>query len=245
MRDNRTPCDACPLRRKDHFRDFSDSELDFVKSFKTGELTVDKGTAVLLQGAHNAHIYTVLDGWAMRHVTLADGRRQVLNYALPGDMVGLQASLFDEMHHTVEALSDLTLCVFSRDELWNLFATHPGLAFDMTWLVTQEEKLIGDHLVSVGRRSAEERIAYPVWHLFTRARSRDMSDGRKLALPLTQQHFADTLGLSLVHINKTLRKLQDKGLFRLSNSQVEVPDLDALNEFTAAPAVEFSPRPFI
>ena len=99
-------------------RDFTAKELEFVSNFKSGELNVEAGTNILLQGTNSAHLYTVLSGWAFRYKTLPDGRRQILNYALPADLLGLQGSVNDEMQHSVEALTDMMLCVFPREKLW-------------------------------------------------------------------------------------------------------------------------------
>ena len=106
---------------------------------------------------------------------LDDGRRQILNYALPADMLGLQGALMNEMEHSVEALTPLVLCVFPRSKLWDLYSRLPSLAFDITWLAAREEQLIDEHLVSLGRRTALERAAYLLLHLFTRRKKRAWS----------------------------------------------------------------------
>ncbi len=103
-------------------REFTPEELDFVKQFKVDELRVDPGASFLREGARSEHLYTVLSGWAFRYKMLDDGRRQILNYALPADMVGLQGTLMREMEHSVEALTPLTLCVFPRSKLWDLYS---------------------------------------------------------------------------------------------------------------------------
>src|SRR5690606_24949953 len=127
-----------------------------------------------------------------------DGRRQILNYLLPGDLIGLQGSVIGEMEHSVEALSPATLCVFQRDDLPTLFRTHPGLAFDVTWLASREERMPDENLRSLGRRTALERAAYLVAFVYQRARVVGMGRNGRLAIPITQQHVADTLGLSIV-----------------------------------------------
>ena len=87
----KVPCEKCPLRGKETFRDFSPEELQFVSGFKSGELNVETGTNLLLQGTNSAYLYTILSGWAFRYKTLPDGRRQILNYALPGDFSAFRA----------------------------------------------------------------------------------------------------------------------------------------------------------
>ena len=80
------PCEECPLRPLKVFREFEKHELAFVSKFKRGELAVEKGATVLVEGNHSAHLYTVLSGWGFRYKLMPDGRRQILNYLLPGDL---------------------------------------------------------------------------------------------------------------------------------------------------------------
>ena len=148
----RVPCEKCPLRAVECLREFTSKELEFVSNFKSGELNVEAGTSILLQSTNSAHLYTVLSGWAFRYKTLPDGRRQILNYALPSDLLGLQGSVNDEMQHSVEALTDTTLCVFPREKLWALYTDYPTLAFDVTWLAAREEQMLDEGLLSVGHR---------------------------------------------------------------------------------------------
>ena len=210
------------------FRAFEAPELRFVSSFKTGELVAETGTTLMSEGTHSAHLYTLLSGWAFRYKTLPDGRRQILNYMIPGDLVGLQSSILGESQHSVEALSPLVLCVFQRDRLDELFRNHPGLGFDITWLAAQEERILDEHLLSLGRRTAMERAAYLIAFLYYRAASVGLAASSSLYIPITQMHVADTLGLSIVHTNKTLRKLVERKLIRWLDRSCEVLDVEGL-----------------
>lgn len=239
------PCEQCPLRAMPSFRDFEPEELRFVSSFKTGELVAETGTTLLDEGSHNSHLYTLLSGWAFRYKTLSDGRRQILNYLLPGDLIGLQGSVIGEMQHSVEALSPLVLCVFERNRLHELFRNHPGLSFDITWLAAQEERMLDDHLLSLGRRSAVERAAYLIAFLYHRAASVGLASPSVLYLPITQMHVADTLGLSIVHTNKTLRKLQDRNLIRWLDRSCEVLDIEGLMQAASWEGPVARKRPLI
>ncbi|PWE58258.1 Crp/Fnr family transcriptional regulator [Metarhizobium album] len=240
----KTPCELCPLRPLPHFREFTSEELDFVSDFKKGELTVDPGAIVLLEGARSAHLYTVLSGWAFRYKTLLDGRRQILNYVMPGDLVGLQGSITGEMQHSVEALSTVTLCVFERTQLHTLFSRYPSLAYDITWIAAREERILDEHLLSIGRRTAIERAAYLLAFLAQRAKALRMVEGR-VVLPITQQHVADTLGLSIVHTNKTLKKLADRGAIVWRDRSCDVLDEEALKAVSGWEGLEEKSRPFI
>ena len=239
-----TPCEQCPLRGLKYFRDFSPAELGFVSHFKTGELSVEPGAIVLMEGSHSAHLYTILQGWGFRYKTLEDGRRQILNYLMPGDLVGLQGTVMGEMQHSVEALSPITLCVFERGRLNSLFGDHPSLAYDITWIAASEERMLDSHLLSVGRRTALERAAYLLALLHNKAVRVGLME-KDGPIPVTQQHVADTLGLSIVHTNKTLRKLADKGLIRWLDRSCEVVDPEGLQELADWDGLNERKRPLI
>ncbi|MGI8525538.1 MAG: Crp/Fnr family transcriptional regulator [Pseudolabrys sp.] len=240
-----TSCEACPLRSRKNLRDFTAAELAFVKSFKADELRLGAGTSFLRQGVRNENLYTVLHGWAFRYKMLHDGRRQILNYALPADMVGLQGSLMEEMEHSVETLTEAVLCVFPRDKLWELYSRFPSLAFDLTWLAAREELLVDENLVSLGRRNALERTAYLLLHLFVRAQEAGIAKNNTVQFPFTQQHLADTLGMSLVHTNKTLKRLYATKAMCWKDKVFELVDRAALAEIAGEDVVFHRQRPFI
>ena len=239
------PCERCPLRPLPAFREFEKQELVFVSSFKKGELAVDKGATVLVEGSHSAHLYTVLSGWAFRYKLLSDGRRQILNYSMPGDLIGLQGSLMGEMQHSVEALSPMLLCVFERENLHALYRNHPGLAYDITWLASREERMLDENLLSIGRRTALERAAYLIAFISSRAGVVGLNGKTPIQIPITQQHIADTLGLSLVHTNKTIRKLMDRKLIIWRDGGCEVVDHERLKGLARWEGLSEDRRPLI
>src|SRR4029079_2178336 len=154
------PCQLCPLRKLKIFRPFTPEELAFVSGFKTGEGTVKAGAPLFLEGATTAPLHTVMSGLAFRYKLLPDGRRQILNYCMPGDFLGLQGSVMHEMQHSVEALSDMVLCVFQREGLWRLFESHARLSFARTWVAGASQQTDDQAHLAVGRRSAVERCAH-------------------------------------------------------------------------------------
>lgn len=241
----RIECKNCPLKEFEHFRTFEAEELAFVSEFKTGELTADSGATIMVEGAHSAHLYTVLQGWAFRYKILEDGRRQILNYSIPGDLVGLQGSVMGEMQHSVEALTPLTLCVFERKRVTELFERHAGLAYDITWIAAREESILDEHLLSVGRRSALERAAYLLAFLQNRGKAVGLVGSDSSVIPITQQHVADTLGLSIVHTNKTLRKLANRGMVKWLDRGCEVLDESGLSEIAGWVDQPMKNRPFV
>jgi CRP-like cAMP-binding protein len=240
-----TPCDKCPIRKLDGFRRFTPEELAFMMDFKSGELVVEPGTTILSEGSDGPHLYTVLSGWVFKYKTLEDGRRQVTNFGLPGDLIGLQASMFEAMTHSVEALTDVTLCILPRAKIWALYKNFEGLAFDVTWLAAHEEAMLTDYLATVGQRNSAERIAFVLLDLFRRSRRSGMVKKDELKLPITQHHLADTIGFSLVHTNKVLQKLRRTGCFNWTNSTFVMRDEDKLAGIAMASDPLERVRPFL
>lgn len=240
-----TRCQACPLKKLEVFRVVTPEELAFIEHFKTGEFVTDAGATILAEGSSSPHLFTVLSGWGFRYKMLPDGRRQILNFVLAGDFIGLQSSTLNEMQHSVEALTQMVLCVFPRDRLWSLYSNHPSLAFDLTWLASRSERLLDENLLSVGRRSALERVAYVLSDLFQRGRQLGLVQGQRMKVPVTQQHLADALGLSLVHTNKTLKVLVGRKLLRMKGGMLEMLDERRLLETAKYDGGVLSLRPLI
>ena len=224
-----TACRDCPLRSLKLFQGATGDELELVQSLKRRERRLEAGESLIHEGQTDAPLYTLLQGWAFRYKTLSDGRRQILSFLLAGDFIGVQQRMGDAAAHGVEALTDALFCVFQRDALWELHRRSPVMGFNVTWLTAHEESMVDDTLLSVGRRSAEERIASMLILLFKRAAAMRTDAGAGgVAFPLTQQHIADGLGLSLVHTNKTLRRLRRLGLHDIQNGRLRLLNPKAL-----------------
>ena len=246
QRPKATLCQACPLRAREAFREFSATEMKFIQDFKTGELIVQPGGTIVMDGHDSPHVFTVLNGWAIRFKELEDGGRQIVNFAFPGDLIGMQASLFERMEHTVEALSQVTLCMFERARMWDIFKAHPGLSFDLTWLASKEELFVANHLVAVANRTARERIAYLLVFLKNRAETTGLtSDGSEFKIPMTQQQIADAMALSLVHTNKTLKDLEREDIIRWQRGELTIQDWAALQTIAGDLPPNKLPRPFL
>jgi CRP-like cAMP-binding protein len=222
-------CRDCPLRALPVFEPHADAEVALLESLKTEQIVVRAGQGVTQEGQSGAPLYTLLQGWAIRFKTLEDGRRQILNFLLPGDLIGAQQRMGAAMAHGVQALSDVVLCVFQRDALWELHRAAPELAAGITWQAARDESLRESAPLSAGRRGAEDRIANLLITLFRRVAAL-LPDGaaRGVPFPLTQQHIADALGLSLAHTHKTLRRLEKRGMYRIEGGRLRLLDLTVL-----------------
>lgn len=240
------PCSECPLLECSGLFEHSPEQLDYIQTYKQGEFAVGRGGSVVEQGRESVHLFTVLDGVLIRYRTLEDGRRQIVNFMFPGDLVGLQGAFDDPMAHSVEALLDSRLCIFDRNSFVDLIGRHPQLGYDITWLAAKEETALEEHLVALGQRSAKERVAYLAVWLIHRAQETCMvGKDVRLELPVTQAQIADMLGLSLVHTNRTLRALAKEGIVEWRPGEVHVEDMDAACEFAQFNRSDHGKRPYI
>ncbi len=239
------PCDDCPLRRCEYFIPMTADELAFMRGFKVGELTVDAGTTVLMEGSNSPQVFTVLSGMGTRYKTLEDGQRQVINFLFPGDFIGLQAGIMGEMKHSVESSMPMVLCVFNRSDLWNMFKSHPARAYDLTWIAAVEEHFLGETLAVMGQLRAGQRIAWALLRIHHRLRAVGLDRGGSVPLAFRQQDIADALGLSLVHTNKTLMYLRQKGLAMWSNGRLTIPSRALLAEYAGSAPEPLEKRPLM
>ncbi|MGC1495675.1 MAG: Crp/Fnr family transcriptional regulator [Sulfitobacter sp.] len=225
-----TKCEFCPIRRKDLFVQMSKDELAHVQRFKVGELIVDPGTPILLEGSNSPQLFTVLHGMGLRYRLLTNGERQVLNFLFPGDFLGLQAGVMGEMGHSVEATTKLTLCVFDRAELWSFIKSNPERGFELAWLAAVEEHFMGETLTTVGQRTAIQAVSWALVRIYQRAKACGSVDGQVMRFPFRQQDLADALGLSLVHTNKTIGILKSRQLIGWTDQEIKFHDMAALAE---------------
>jgi CRP-like cAMP-binding protein len=241
----RVSCFECALRACGLFKPVSQTALAVINDIKREHLSVPAGSEIIRAGEDGAEIYTLYAGWAFRFKTLPDGRRQILNFLLPGDLVGLQAAMFDAAQHGIEALTNVELCLLPRHKVWNLFGQMPELAFDVTWLGAREESHVDENLLSAGQRSAAERVAALIVILYKRAEALALVKDRTFVFPLTQQHVADALGLSLVHTNKTLARLRRMGMFMQTNGSLTLTNPQVLERIAQHFDQDLPRRPLI
>ena len=241
----RVSCFECRLRACGLFKPVTPDELALIYDIKREHLALPAGAEIIRPDDESAELYTLYSGWAFRFKILSDGRRQILNFLLPGDLLGLQAAMFDAARHGIEALTDVELCLLPRRKIWDLFGKKPELAFDVTWLGSHEESYVDENLMSVGRRSATERIAALIVLLYKRADALALVSDSTFAFPLSQQHIADALGLSLVHTNKTLARLRRLGMFTQANGSLTLTNPRTLERIALYFDEELAQRPLI
>ncbi|HET6622261.1 MAG TPA: Crp/Fnr family transcriptional regulator [Dongiaceae bacterium] len=195
------------------------------------------GALVIGENSPSDHAYAVLEGWALRFRVFQDGRRQISRLFLPGDFIGLSNSLFGVPDQSVVALTDVVVAKFRTRLLADQLRTSPRLWMAAMWSYARDRAILDERIASIGRRSAYERLAHILVELHARLEFGGQVDGDSFVLPLTQEHLADLLGLTSIHINRVLRRLRQEGLIALEGRVVRILARDRLMEIA-----DFDPR---
>lgn len=224
--DGHPPLEAEPpfVRRLAGAIALTDDELTCLESLHDRRREIATGVDLMNEGEVLAKTSIVVAGWGLRYKLLEDGRRQILNLVLPGDVVGLFASLFDHAGHSVKSLTPMLVAQFEPQRLLDVFALQPRLGAAFCWMAGREDAMLGEQLVRIGRRSAYERVAHLLLELCKRLEAVGWSQSSSFELPVAQEILADTLGLSLVHVNRTLQRLKRDGIVDTARSRVVILD---------------------
>ena len=179
---------------------------------------------IVREGDVATHSCLVVSGFAMRHKIVGDGGRQIVNIHMAGDMVDLQNALLSVADHNVQALTPMTAAFIPRDALVALAFARPTVGRAL-WLETLVEGSIArEWIANVGRRDARTRVAHLLCEFAMRLEAVGLGAQCNYQLPMTQEQIADTVGLTPVHVNRTLKLLDAEGLTRRSKRSVTIHD---------------------
>jgi len=185
------------------------------------------GQQVIAEGDAPDHVHLVLDGFACRYKVSDGGERSIMAYLVPGDFCDLHVFILKEMDHTIATLSPCRIAEISRSLVLQL-TERPTIARGLWWATLVDEAVLREWLVNIGRRDAVERLAHLLCELLLRLEAVGMTFGESFELPITQVELADTLGLSAVHLNRSMQALRAKNLITLNNKKLVVLDFDGL-----------------
>ena len=184
---------------------------------------------IVREGDAPGDVHLVLDGFACRYKILADGTRSIFAYLVPGDFCDLNIFILREMDHTIATLSACTMVSIPRERILEL-TERPAIARALWWTTLVDAATLREWLVNIGKRRAEIRVAHLLCELHLRLKSVGLADGGEFALPLTQSELADTMGMSPVHMNRSLQALRGDDLVILKSRHLVIPDIDRLRE---------------
>jgi CRP-like cAMP-binding protein len=192
-------------------------------------LKVRKNKDLVISGNHYDCVYVNHDGWLARYKILHSGSRQIIDFILPGQVFGLQACLFKRSLYSVVTITEATLTTIPFDMVDNVFERNLVLAKALFWSAAYEAAILAEHLIDAARRSAYERVSHLLLELFVRLNSVHLTDNMTISIPLTQELIADALGLTTVHVNRTLGALREDKLIAMDGHAVTILDFEALS----------------
>lgn len=204
-------------------------ELERITDLEAGARLVPVGSDLYRQGDMCSTYYIVLNGWIALTVLLDDGSCQILDFALPGAVLGFQSRPGAPMYHSARCLSVVRIYAFPRSRLDMIIEGNARLAVMLCRQITADEARAHDHLANLGLRGARERIARLLLEVYVRVRRRLPAEpGELIQLPLSQGHIGQALGLTYVHVCRTLQILREQKIARFANHKLEIIDPPAL-----------------
>ena len=217
-------------KRLSCFTELDQSELDHLDLLCGDVRTVKAGEDLIAESEKPEEVFIQLDGWAYRYKILSDGKRQITGYLLPGDLCDVFVFILRKMDHGIAALSDVTYAAASKQRILDIFDSHPRLAKALWWSTLVDESILRQWLTNMGQRFAYERMAHIFCELWLRMKVVGLAADDEFHLPLTQAQLGDTIGLTPVHVNRTLQRMRNEGLVELDHKRLKICDIAKLKE---------------
>lgn len=209
-------------------RVLSPGELTFLRALWRQRQIVPRKTDLFREGMRTTTLFVLFDGWAAACKHSEAGRRQIINPAIPGDILGFSQLFRHEAHYAAVTLSRASVGMLSRDQIDFAFHHHPRLYFGLMGRAMVQHAIIIERLTDVAQHCATTRIAHFAMELLVRHRAVGLAQQGSFHAPLTQEDIADTLGLSVIHVNRVLQSLKRQRLLHWSGRSVVIPDAEKL-----------------
>ncbi len=166
----------------------------------------------------------LVSGFAFRQKLTGDGTRQILALHIPGDALDFQNLFLDVSDHSVQMLTRGEIAFVSRSEVQDLARSRSAIGHAILVKILVEASIFREWVLNVGRRDSRARMAHLLCELGVRLEAEGLADEYGYELPMTQEQLADALGLTPVHVNRTLKSLEADGLISRTKRNVSFPD---------------------
>lgn len=206
----------------------SEDDLAVLERLHQRRRTFEAGRDLVHQGQSDHAAYIMSTGWVCSFKLQPDGSRQIVDFQIPGDFLGLRSVLLHTSDHSIEPIVDIQAAEVLAGDLLEAFAQTPRLATAILWAASRDEAIVVERLVGLGRRDADARMAHFLLELGARLALVGMGSKAGYACPLTQYHLADALGLTAVHVNRVLRKLREGRLVTFQDGHVTFDNYEGL-----------------
>lgn len=192
---------------------------------------------IIREGDNPKVVNVLLSGWAMRYKQLPDGRRQILSFFIPGDVCDAHVFVLKEMDHSIGTLTDVTYAEIAPAEFEQLIESSGRISKALWWSELVTMAIQREWTANIGQRSAIERLAHLFCEMSIRLRVAGMNGDHAFMFPLTQNDLADALGMTPVHVNRTLQRMRGDGLIELAHRELSICDPAGL-----AKVAQFNPN---
>ena len=217
-----------PLSRKlAQFVSLSDADRLTIDGLRATDEAVPADVDLISEGDVPRFVFLLKQGMAARYRLLADGGRQILTFLLPGDFSHIDVTP-RRLDHSIGTIAAARVARIPHRRMTELFARHPRLADALRCSALQEESMLRERIVSLGRRDAHGRVAYLLCELLWRYRSVGLSEAGAIPWALTQTELGDALGLTAVHINRVLKHFRQDRLIATEPGLMRVLDAGSL-----------------
>jgi len=220
--------EGCIAHHFSHYANLSENDCLQLAALESAAIDVTKGQVLWHEGDIVRDFCTLRRGWAYSFRHMEDGTRHILEVFLPGDVIGLHEFPFKQRLSSVAMLEDGEIRTAANRRLLDLFRESSSLMSVCFAACSYQQAVLSERLVHLSRRSARQRVAYFLFEIFCRLRRNDDDLGECFRMPLSQQQLADALGLSPVHVSRTLTAFRQEGLIKLARGWVTMLDMQAL-----------------
>ncbi|MGF1546247.1 MAG: Crp/Fnr family transcriptional regulator [Thiotrichales bacterium] len=222
--DPHTHCIDCRVRSFAWFQPCTRDHLAERQRLRDDQFLARPRGIIYRQGEVVPYAFTLYDGWAVQYQQLTNGKRQILHVALPGDLLGYRYDMSTPVDHTTEALTDVTLCGFTADGMQKLLQHSPELFRRLVEMQSEGLRECHGNLANIGQNSTKLRIASFFSKLFVRLRARGSITNNTLQIPLTQEHIADVVGVTPVHVSRVCSELRHLGILEFHHGKLVLLD---------------------
>lgn len=217
-------------RKLEHFAPLPAADRQLLDEIVLPTRDVPARSDLIREGQSSDTVRLIIHGLAYRYKNLANGRRQVVAYLIPGDFCDLHVHVLKAMDHSIATVSACKVVDIPRHRIAEMTG-RPALARALWWATLVDEGTMREWLLNLGQRPALERIAHLFCEFYVKLSAAGLVTGGSFSLPLTQEDVADTTGLSLVHVNRCLQQLRELGLLKVRHRLVEIDDTEGLMRF--------------
>ncbi len=203
-------------------------DLDALWRLIEADLTVKKRRDLVVDGYEYRKLCFVEEGYAARYKLLHNGKRQIVNFVMPGDIVGMPGSFLEKAPYSVIAVTDIKLQMCPIDAYVELCYRRPQFGLALSWLAVHEAIICAEHVINTGRRTPAERLAHLLLEIYSRLAMAGRASELRFDLPFSQEIMSDALGLSVPHLNRTMARLRADALIKVNGRCIEFADLEAL-----------------